>query len=276
MCIVCFSEAGFVCLLSWWTIHAAFPRVVDAVTSSRAARGFSRTYSDGARQPDAADEWPTNPLCEYFEKHTEGHGIWKWQHYFEVYHRHFAHFVGRKVNVLEIGVYSGGSLEMWRSYFGNDCHIYGVDIEDACRAYANEHISIFIGDQEDRSFWKRFRETAGPIDILIDDGGHTFEQQQVTLEEMLPALNPGGVYLCEDIHGKFNKFSAYASGLVNELNHMNCISESPVESDVSAFQSAIHSIHFYPYVLVIEKRSAPLTKLSSLKHGTIWQPFPCG
>lgn len=42
-------------------------------------------------------------------------------------------------NVLEVGVYSGESLEMWHSYFGEGSHIYGVDIEPACKAYESDH-----------------------------------------------------------------------------------------------------------------------------------------
>ena len=44
--------------------------------------------------------------------------VWKWKHYCDVYHRHFSKFVGREVHVLEVGIYSGGSLQMWREYFG--------------------------------------------------------------------------------------------------------------------------------------------------------------
>ena len=111
------------------------------------------------------------------------------------------------------------------------------------------------------------------IDILIDDGGHTPEQQQITLEEMLPHLRSGGVYMCEDVHGLFNRFSAFATGLVNELNGMNRIAGALLQSSVSQFQSSIHSIHFYPYLVVIEKHRVSPTKLSSPKHGTEWQPF---
>jgi hypothetical protein len=60
----------------------------------------------------------TNPLRRFFEAHKRGHGIWKWNHYFEIYHRHFSKFRGREVHILEIGIYSGGSLEMWKDYFG--------------------------------------------------------------------------------------------------------------------------------------------------------------
>src|SRR4051812_2508259 len=59
-----------------------------------------------------------NALLQYFDAHTEGPGIWKFRHYFEIYQRHFAKFVGQDVHVVEIGVYSGGSLNMWKEYFG--------------------------------------------------------------------------------------------------------------------------------------------------------------
>ena len=150
---------------------------------------------DGAVEFAAAD----NPLERYFDSVTEGPGIWKWRHYFDIYHRHFQKFVGRDVHVVEIGIYSGGSLPMWRHYFGERCRVYGVDIEAGCQVYANAHTQIFVGDQSDRSFWADFRKSVPHVDIVIDDGGHQPHQQQVTLEELLPHLRPGGVYLCEDV-----------------------------------------------------------------------------
>src|ERR1700674_1200085 len=68
-----------------------------------------------------------NPLRRYFDLHKEGRGILKWNHYFEIYHKHFERFVGKSVNVLEIGVFGGGSLDMWKRYFGSGCRLYGVD-----------------------------------------------------------------------------------------------------------------------------------------------------
>lgn len=153
---------------------------------------------------------------------------------------------------------------MWRSYFGAGCHIYGVDIENACKSYENDHTTVFIGDQADRGFWKDFRSSTPPIDILIDDGGHTPEQQRITLEEMLPHLRCGGVYFCEDVHGKWNDFATYASALVDELNHLG---------DMNEFQKSIHSIHFYPFCVIIEKHVAVPEKFVSARHGTKWQPF---
>jgi hypothetical protein len=215
-----------------------------------------------------------NPLLEYFERNQMGPGIFKWRHYFVAYQRHLSKFVGRASTLVEVGVYSGGSLPMWRSFLGPDCNVYGIDIEPACAIYENDRISIAIGDQGDRAFWAEFRSAVPEVDIVIDDGGHRVEQQIVTLEEMLPHMRPGGVLIIEDIHGNANDFAQYALGLVDQLNE--CVEKT---NDIYGFvatpyQRAIHSIHFYPYLLVIEKHAtlAP-PRFEAPKHGTEWQPF---
>ena len=69
-----------------------------------------------------------NPLREYFENNIEGRVIWKWGHYFEIYQRHFQKFRNNgPVKILEIGVFQGGSLELWRDYFGCQSEIFGID-----------------------------------------------------------------------------------------------------------------------------------------------------
>lgn len=240
-----------------------FRQIARTLPTTCNAYQYTQSYKDAIPENNIVKKEGENPLWDYFQNHKVGHGIWKWEHYFDVYHKHLAKFAGKKVDVLEIGIYSGGSLEMWRTYFGANCHIYGVDIEAACKEYENDYVTVFIGDQENNFFWNDFKNKVEGIDVLIDDGGHTAEQQQVTLEEMLQYIRPGGVYICEDIHGNFNKFSTFAAGLVNELNSMG----------KSEFQSSIHSIHFYPYMLVIEKHLVQPKKLNAPKHGTIWQPF---
>lgn len=217
---------------------------------------------------------PANPLKTFFDSREIGRGIWKWEHYFDIYHHHFRKFVDTDVHVLEIGVYSGGSLEMWRHYFGARCHIYGVDIQEACKCYENEHTKIFIGDQENRNFWKSFKEQIPFIDILIDDGGHKTDQQIVTFEEMFPYIRPGGIYLCEDLHGLHNGFTTYMHGIVKNLN-AQAFDKSQPRSGPSALQTWISSVHFYPYVTVIQKAERPVKQFKSLRHGTEWEPFPC-
>ncbi len=128
-----------------------------APTFRAAWRGYKhRTMDLESPQNVPVVQVPTepNPVLKYFSEHREGRGIWKFNHYFEAYERHFARFRGQEIHILEIGIYSGGSLEMWQTYFGSRCKIYGVDIEPRCNAYQSESVRVFIGDQADRNFWK--------------------------------------------------------------------------------------------------------------------------
>jgi hypothetical protein len=219
-----------------------------------------------------------NELFKYFCEHKEGRGIWKFNHYFDIYERHFSRFRGREVHLLEIGIYSGGSLEMWEKYFGAQARIYGVDIEPGCKAYEAGAVRVFTGDQADRAFWQRFKEEVPELDIVIDDGGHLAEQQIVSLEELLPHLRPGGVYLCEDVHHPFNQFSAYVSGLAQDLNTLAYEAdlknnERRSVSKSTALQSAVGGIHLYPYVTVLERTAQPVAEFVAPKRGTQWEPF---
>jgi hypothetical protein len=114
----------------------------------------------------------SSDLRAYFEAHHEGRGIYKGRHYFDLYVQHLAGFVGREVVVVEVGVYSGGSLEMWQHYFGEGATIHGVDIQEACRMYEADGVHVHVGDQGDRAFWERFKQDVPFVDVLIDDGGH--------------------------------------------------------------------------------------------------------
>jgi hypothetical protein len=46
--------------------------------------------------------------------------IHKWLHYFDIYEKHFQKYIDKKVLIFEIGVAKGGSLEMWKYYFGEN------------------------------------------------------------------------------------------------------------------------------------------------------------
>jgi hypothetical protein len=251
--------------------------------------GQMRTFWNGFSRWRYGGKWTTNgelsrqrdesnPLRRFFDARKEGAGIWKWDHYFDIYDRHFSRFRNSAVNVLEVGIYSGGSLEMWREYFGPRSRIYGVDIQPACRAYERDGVQVFIGDQGDREFWKRFREQVPAIDIVVDDGSHIAEHQIVTFEELLPHLRPGGVYLCEDIYGVLQSFASYAFGFAHNLNACakTVYNEDKERSEVrlpTALQQSVASMHFYPYVTVVERTPAPVSEFVSLRHGTKWEPF---
>jgi hypothetical protein len=87
-------------------------------------------------------------LLDFFENHPH-RMIHKWMHYFEIYERHFAKFRGEPMSMLEFGVLHGGSLQMWKYYFGKQAQIYGADINPRCAELAEEQIEILLADQED-------------------------------------------------------------------------------------------------------------------------------
>lgn len=237
-------------------------------------RGYAFAANFDDRQPAVPEEdAPPNQLEQYFDVHLVGPGIWKWRHYFAIYDRHFRKFVGRTVDVVEIGVFSGGSFMMWREYFGSQAQLHGVDIQPACRVYAGDGLRIFIGDQADPGFWRDFLREVPAFDIVIDDGGHEAREQVETLEALLPHLRPGGVFLCEDIHSTTHVFHAYIAGLSRYLHAQGTHRPPGLAYDALPFQSRIDSIHLYPFVTVIEKREAPVNIFEAPKHGTEWQPF---
>jgi len=211
-----------------------------------------------------------NQLKLYFDSHKTGRGIVKWEHYFEIYDSHFKKFIGREINLLEIGVFSGGSLQMWKSYFGSKCRIFGVDIRQECKAYEDDQTRVFIGDQADSDFWRRFREAVPRVDIVIDDGSHVPEHQVAALEQLLPHVQPGGVYLCEDVHGLHNRYAGYMYGFANRLNELNCRPGELSPVFLSKFQRSIKSVHLYPFVIVIEKVETAVDQFLSTRRGTEW------
>ena len=203
----------------------------------------------------------TNPLWQYFLSNP-GRAIERWEHYFDIYHRHFDRFRGRPVKLLEIGVYHGGSLQMWKHYFGPQARIVGVDINPRCATLAEPQIAIEIGDQADRGFLRALAKRHGPFDIVIDDGGHTMVQQQVSLEELYPAVVADGVYLIEDMHtsywsefgGGFRNpysFIELAKRLIDLLNAHH--SRDPHSFQVSGFTNSTNGMHFYDSILVLER-----------------------
>ena len=94
----------------------------------------------------------------------------KWKKYFPVYDKLFKRFKNKKIIFVEIGVLDGGSLEIWKNFFGKDSRIIGIDNNPDCKKLENTNFEIFIGSQSDPNFWKDFFNKVGNVDIILDDG----------------------------------------------------------------------------------------------------------
>jgi len=138
-----------------------------------------------------------NSFESYFFSH-KGRRVDKWRHYFPIYDRHLQFFRSRFPRVLEIGVDHGGSLQIWRDYFGGSLGtVVGLDIDPRCKEYEEPGIEIVIGNQSDVVLLK----SLGYFDVVIDDGSHNIQDQEASFEALWPFTD--GVYIIEDIHGAY-------------------------------------------------------------------------
>jgi len=214
-----------------------------------------------------------NDLEQYFYN-NKGRLINKWKHYFEIYDRHFSKYRNTDVVILEIGVFQGGSLQMWKNYFGLKAKIYGLDIDPRCKAFEEENIEIHIGSQSDPVFLNDLKNKIPKIDILIDDGGHTMNQMKVSFDCLFGHIKEVGVYLCEDTAtcyqwrygGGYKRSGSFIEYTKNIIDYLHAWNSEQKSFQVNDFTRSIHSIHFYDSIILIEKRH--MEPPSNLMSGT--------
>jgi len=143
-----------------------------------------------------------------------------------IYDKYFTPLRDDKLTILEIGIDKGCSIFTLRDYFTN-AQIYAIDCLDKSYLNQNNDFILSVGDQANREYMRNL--FAGvEFDIIIDDGGHGIEQQQVTLEEMLPRLKSRGIYILEDLHTSYEYgYSGNATDNTT-LNLIECIKAQSV------------------------------------------------
>ena len=204
----------------------------------------------------------TNKLFEQFDKH-EGRLIYKWENYFDVYEKNFSKFMNssKPIVIVEIGILHGGSLQMWKKYFGPNAIIFGIDIYEECKKFEEEGIKIRIGSQADPNFLEKLLKEIPQIDILIDDGSHRMNHQIKSFKKLFDHITEGGVYLVEDTHSSYwNEFGGglkrngtfieFTFRLVDSIHAW--YSEQKIFK-IDKYTRSIGSIHYYDSIVVIEK-----------------------
>ena len=87
--------------------------------------------------------------------------------------------------------------------------LFGIDIKDKT-SFDSERMKTFVADQANREQLQAFIDTYGrDFDLILDDGGHSMEQQQVSLGFLFQFLKPGGYYIVEDVNTSI--FELYGS-----------------------------------------------------------------
>ena len=119
----------------------------------------------------------------------------KWSSYLDFYDDKLWYLQDSKINLLEIGVQNGGSLETWARYFWKAEKIVGIDVDPKCAdlKFEDNRIQMVIGDA-------KTVELEDTFDIIIDDGSHQSSDIIANWNHLWPKLNDGGVYVVEDFH----------------------------------------------------------------------------
>lgn len=122
--------------------------------------------------------------------------------YIGVYDKLFEPYVEKPITLVEVGVKSGASIVMWSELFNvAGSRIIGIDLRVDFMDYQvpevrqRANIELFEGSATDEAFMERFNN----VDIFIDDGSHLLADQAKTLQIMRSKINPGGIYVIEDV-----------------------------------------------------------------------------
>jgi cephalosporin hydroxylase len=108
----------------------------------------------------------------------------------------------KPINLLEIGIYQGGSLQLWARHFGEKSNIYGFDVEDNIVPQFVDEPNIFIGMEDAYSDEVINRFDDEYFDIIIDDGPHTLQSQLDCMNKWWTKLAVGGKMIIEDIQSE--------------------------------------------------------------------------
>ncbi|HBH12708.1 MAG TPA: class I SAM-dependent methyltransferase [Clostridiales bacterium] len=129
----------------------------------------------------------------------------KWMLYIKEWDQIFLPFRDKEVNLLEIGIQNGGSLEIWAKYFEKARHIVGCDINEACHnlEFDDPRITTVIGDANSDEVDEKLKKITPEFDIIIDDGSHLSGDIVRSFSHYFKRLNVNGVYLIEDLHTSY-------------------------------------------------------------------------
>lgn len=201
----------------WWHANFYLPHLLASrfVQCYPSVQGFPDSEaSQLPRLLRSVNVFAPTAMCRVLTKHGSDKGQ-GWHNYATIYSVLFREFRDRTLRIFELGLGTanpnfafnmgpdaqpGASLRGWREVFP-DATIYGADIDREI-LFDEDRIKTFYCDQLDsdsiRDLWAQ-PALQGGIDIIIDDGLHTFEANTLFLEGSLEQLNPGGVYVIEDI-----------------------------------------------------------------------------
>jgi len=210
-------------------------------------------------------------------KNTKYYSV-KHGNYFDIYQKIFSKYINKKITFVEIGILAGGSLFMWREFFGKDARIIGIDINPNANKWKKEGFEIYIGDAGSKEFWKDFFNEVGNVDIVLDDGSHLYPDQIVTASECIPHINNDGKMVTEDVHSSYQKRYGYPSKfnfinfsrlLIDQINYRFPDLEKKERNATLHLRKKIYSITFYESIISFNINEEKCMENTMVKNGGI-------
>ncbi|KAM0418683.1 hypothetical protein ACHAPT_012380 [Fusarium lateritium] len=158
---------------------------------------------------------PNNTTFEAIARKHGTHKVTSHRYQF-MYEKYLGPLQGKPVKFLEIGLgcnmeYGpGASYNTWTEFLpGVD--LYFIENRRGCAETfkaKNPAASIAIGDQASVKFLTQFSNEStqdGLFDVIVDDGGHGMVEQITSLEQLWKIVNPGGIYVIEDLQTSYKE-----------------------------------------------------------------------
>lgn len=145
----------------------------------------------------------------------------------EFYEEKFFPLKDKSITLVEIGVRDGASICLWKNYFSNRTKIYGIDSLIHLTQTSDYPLNRewLIGDNvnfidADAYLQETVDKISGKIDILIDDGPHSFESHIKLLELYIPKMNNNGMIIIEDISYDPNQLHSYVPENLQDASYV--------------------------------------------------------
>ena len=155
-------------------------------------------------------------LLWYTDKGTNHSYI---EHY---YSPEFTSRRAEKLNILEIGIWDGESIKLWKSWFINS-NITGIDDNSGIfgnKANINENLipgaTLIWDDAYSNKVANQFEDNY--FDYIIDDGPHTFDSHKACIEKWLSKLKQNGKLIIEDIYYICEEYPLIGQQLINLID----------------------------------------------------------
>jgi SAM-dependent methyltransferase len=165
-------------------------------------------------------------------------------HYLRNYEEFFRPLADRDIRLLELGIYHGGSLLLWRDYFERGL-IIGLDLNPVELEDPTGRIRVYQGGQQDTALLDRVARECAPegFDIIIDDCSHVGQLARVSFWHLFDKhLKPGGLYVIEDWGTGY--WDAWPDGVRYRPRRQGAARDSPLRHRLSRAATRLHASAF--------------------------------